>query len=34
MKRTHQKSCTSFLEKYGGISIYDIDMKERDKIDQ
>ena len=29
MKKTDQRSRTSFLEKYGGLSLYHIDLKKR-----
>ena len=33
MKKDDQRYRTRFLEKYGGISIYDIDMEKRYSID-
>ena len=33
MKKNHQRPRTLFLEKYGGISLYDIDMEKRYSID-
>ena len=33
MKKTDQRFYTSFLEKYGGLYLYDIDMNKRYKID-
>ena len=33
MKKDDQRSCTRFLAKYGGLSLYDIDMEKRYSID-
>ena len=33
MKKTDQISCTRFLERYGGLSLYDINLKKRYKIE-
>ena len=33
MKKYNQRTCTRFLAKYGGLSIYDIDMENRYSID-
>ena len=33
MKKDDQRSCTCFLDKYGGLSLYDIDTKKRYSID-
>ena len=32
MKKYNQRTCTRFLAKYGGLSIYDIDMENRYSI--
>ena len=34
MKKYYQRYRTRFLDKYGGLSIYDIDMKKRYSIDE
>ena len=33
MKKNHQITCNRFLEKYGGLSLYDIDSQKRYSID-
>ena len=33
MKKDDQRSCTRFLAKYGGLSLYDIDTEKRYSID-
>ena len=33
MKKDYQRSCTHFLAKYGGLSLYDIDTEKRYSID-
>ena len=33
MKKNHQRTCTRFLAKYGGLSFYDIDFEKRYSID-